>query len=101
VAEYVAFQGGSGESYSYMPVEGAPDLARRGGNYVLAVRQARGWRILDLGQSDDLGQKPWGGAPASAQVLVRLNISRAARERELEDLLAARNAPPTAQAMAS
>jgi len=101
VAEYVAFQGGSGQSYSYMPVEGAPDLARRAGNFVLAVPQGRGWRILDLGQSDDLGQKPWRGAPASAKVLVRLNVSRAARERELEDLLAARETLPSAQAMAS
>lgn len=101
MAEYVAFEGGSGQSYSYMPVERAPDLARRAGNYVLAVRQTRGWRILDLGQSDDLGQKPWPAAPAPAKVLVRLNVSRVARERELEDLLAAREAVPSAQAMAS
>jgi hypothetical protein len=101
VAEYVAFQGGSGQSYSYMPVEGAPDLSRRAGNYVLAVRQAHGWRILDAGETDDLGQKPWRGAPASARVLVRLNISRAAREREPEDLLAAREAPSPRQARAS
>jgi hypothetical protein len=101
VAEYVAFLGGSGQSYSYMPVEHAPDLARRAGNYVLAARDGPGWRILELGQSDDLGQQPWRGVSAAAKVLVRLNVSRSARERELEDLEAGRQAPPSAQAIAS
>jgi hypothetical protein len=100
VVEYVAFEGRSGKSYSYMPLEHAPDLARRAGNYVMAERKAGGWRLLDAGEADDLGARPWAATPDPAKVFIRLNVSRTAREQELSDLVAAR-ATPTTQALAS
>lgn len=100
MVEYVTFEGRSGKSYSYMPLEHAPDLARRAGNYVMAVRKAGGWRLLDAGEADDLGAQPWAATPDAAKVFIRLHVSRAAREQELSDLVAAQATPP-AQAMAS
>lgn len=88
MSNYVMFSGVSGAEYSYMPLTRAPLLMGRGGNYVLARQDARGWEVLSAGEAADLGASPWPTPQPEETVLIRFNVSRAAREAELADITA-------------
>lgn len=86
MSSYVLFGGSSGADYSYMPLARAPLLKGRSGNYLVVRRSARGWEIASAGEATDLGDAPWPPPAAEETVLIRLNVSRAAREAELADI---------------
>jgi len=88
LASYVIFRGASGAEYSYMPLARAPLLKGRSGNYVVARQDAGGWTIVVAGETADLGEDAWPSPKGDETVLIRFNVSRAAREAELADLSA-------------
>jgi len=88
LSSYVIFLGVSGAEYSYMPLARAPLLKGRSGNYVLARQGVHGWEIASAGEAADLGHAPWPSPGPNETVLIRFNVSRAAREAELADLAA-------------
>jgi len=85
LSSYVIFRGASGAEYSYMPLSRAPLLKGRSGNYIVARPAGRSWTIASAGETADLGTGPWSPS-AGETVLIRFNVSRAAREAELADL---------------
>lgn len=87
MSSYVIFRGVSGAEYSYMPLDRAPLLKGRSGNYVLARRSAEVWVLVTAGEAADLGVTPWPSPGADEGVMIRFNVSRAAREAELADLI--------------
>lgn len=92
MSSYVIFRGRSGAEYSYMPLARAPLLKGRSGNYVVARLGVDDPAIVSAGEGDDLGTAPWPQPGAGETVLIRFNVSRAAREAELADLEAAPDA---------
>lgn len=86
LSSYVIFEGASGAEYSYMPLARTPLLNGRSGNYVLARRDGQAWTITAAGEAGDLGSAPWPTPGDEELVLIRFNVSRAAREAELADL---------------
>jgi hypothetical protein len=87
LSSYVIFRGVSDAEYSYMPLSRAPLLKGRSGNYVVARPAERGWAIVAAGEAVDLGTAPWASPVADETVFIRFNVSRAAREAELADLV--------------
>ncbi|WP_041374526.1 hypothetical protein [Phenylobacterium zucineum] len=87
MSSYVIFRGASGAEYSYMPLARAPLLKGRSGNYVLSQPADGGWTIVSAGEAADLGTTPWPQPTGEEVVLIRFNVSRAAREAELADLV--------------
>ncbi len=64
--------------------------------YVIAVRQNSRWRVLAIGETNNLADQSWQPHLAaareqqpSAECLIRLNVSRSVRAAELADISAA------------
>jgi len=92
--------GASGATYSYVPLHPDIGASRRAGNYLFARLTAEGPQIALAGESENLSAVDWEGIRAQAQtghdaaaVLVRLNVSRAVRQAEHQDLIE-RHHPP-------
>jgi hypothetical protein len=86
------FRGQSGAVYSFMRLEGQA-LKPIGVTYVIAEAEADGWRLLKVGHTNNLADRSWAGplaeakaAHPGAEILIRLNVSRAIREAEAADL---------------
>lgn len=89
----VEFRGQSGKTYAFFPVEGEATFRSIGVTYVVAEPGAAGWRLLRVGHTNNLAEKSWAAplaevrqAHPSAELLIRLNVSRSIREAEAEDL---------------
>lgn len=94
----VEFQGQSGATYSFVRLEGEASLRPIGVTYVIADATADAWRLLRVGHTNNLADKTWAAplaqareAHPSAELLVRLNVSRSLRESEAADLAASIN----------
>jgi hypothetical protein len=94
----VEFRGQSGATYSFVRLEGEASLRPIGVTYVIADTTADGWRLLRVGHTNNLADKTWAAllaeareAHPSAELLVRLNVSRSLREAEAVDLAASIN----------
>lgn len=93
MSERVELRGRSGKLYSFFRLDAQTAVRPIGVTYVIAERAPGGWRLLRVGHTSNLAAKSWAeelakareGAPG-AELLVRLNISRAIREAEAEDL---------------
>jgi hypothetical protein len=103
VTARVEFRGASGSSYSFFPLDEAAPLRPIGVTYAIAERHGREWRLLAVGHTNNLAAKSWvaelealNATGRRAQMLVRLNISRAIREAEAADLAAAVTRQPEA-----
>lgn len=64
-----------------------------GVTYLIAEATGDGWRLLRVGHTNNLAEKSWAAplaelraAHASAELLIRLNVSRSVREAEAADL---------------
>lgn len=86
------FRGQSGAAYSFTRLEGQA-LKPIGVTYVIAEAGADGWRLLKVGHTNNLAERSWAGplaemkeAHPGAELLIRLNVSRAIREAEAADL---------------
>jgi hypothetical protein len=90
--DFIDLQGASGASYRFRRrAEGVSHLPTAG-NYVLIQEAAAGFKVLTVGVSLDLSLLRPPGAPRAGRrathLFTRLNVARAVREREHEDLVA-------------
>lgn len=87
------FRGQSGALYSFSRLDGEGSLRPIGVTYVIAEATVDGWRLLRVGHTNNLAEKSWAAplaevreAHPSAELLIRLNVSRSIREVEAADL---------------
>ena len=93
MSERVELRGRSGKLYSFFRLDEQTAVRAIGVTYAVAERGPGGWNLLRVGHTGNLAARSWAGelvdarevAPG-AELLVRLNISRAIREAEAEDL---------------
>jgi hypothetical protein len=101
----VGFAGASGQIYSFYLLDPGRSLEPVGINYFIAERAEQAWRVLHVGESDNLAQRDWEARLAAirrehrdAELLIRLNVSRAVRAAEAADIAAAPRATPRSSA---
>jgi hypothetical protein len=92
--EFVELQGASGASYRFRHWRAGDDHLPIAGNYVVVRDTDDGLTILAVEITDDLSGlrqslKPAIRDHAGHQIYTRLNVSRAARTAEHEDIVAA------------
>lgn len=90
----IELAGKSGSRYRYMPLEEERFLPPAGANYVIAQVTAEGATVVYAGETDNLANQTWRSALEAARktygdakVLTRLNVTRAVRQAEQEDLI--------------
>jgi hypothetical protein len=96
--DFIDLEGATGTRYRFRVWrDGAPHLPVAG-NYVYVREEAVGCKVLTLGECNDLSQarSDWTKAArrGATHVFTRLNVSRAVRTAEHEDLAASH---PTAR----
>jgi hypothetical protein len=87
--------GKSGACYRYTPLEEDRFLPSQAANYVIArVGKDGGASLIFAGETDNLASQSWREALAraradypGAKILTRLNVTRAIREAERNDLI--------------
>ena len=79
--------------YSFFRLDEGAALRPIGVTYVIAHAGPDGWKLLRVGHTNNLAARTWAAELAearreapSAELLIRLNISRAIREAEAADL---------------
>jgi uncharacterized protein related to proFAR isomerase len=101
VNRQIELAGASGARYRYSPIDENRFLPPAGANFVIAQVTAEGAEVVYAGETDNLANQSWRaplekarkkyGEPAT--VLTRLNVTRAVREAEREDLVQAYRPP--------
>jgi hypothetical protein len=89
--EFIDLQGASGVSYRFRTWPAGGDHPPIAGNFAIVRFEPEGMKLLALGQSLDLSLQPpeWTKLKSDdAALFTRLNVARAAREAEYEDLVA-------------
>jgi hypothetical protein len=91
--DFIDLQGASGTSYRFRRrIAGASHLPMAG-NYVLVQETAAGFKVLTVGSTLDLSllrpPAPARSGRRATHLFTRLNVARAARTSEHEDLVAA------------
>lgn len=96
----IELAGKSGALYRYTPLEEARFLPPAGANFVIAQPTPEGVQVVYAGETDNLAHQTWRPvldaarrAYGDAQVLTRLNVTRAVREAERVDLIEAHSPP--------
>lgn len=86
--------GASGLLYRYTPIDEDRFLPPAGANYVIAEITSDGANVVYAGETDNLASQAWRSdlekarrKYAEATVLTRLNVTRAVREAERNDLI--------------
>jgi hypothetical protein len=101
VNRQIELAGASGARYRYSPIDENRFLPPAGANFVIAQVTAEGAEVVYAGETDNLANQSW-RAPLekarkkygeTATVLTRLNVTRAVREAEREDLVQAYRPP--------
>jgi hypothetical protein len=90
--DFVDLQGASGARYRFRVwPEGAPHLPM-GGNYAYVREDSVGFTVLEVGETNDLSraqvERPKAAKRGVTHVFTRLNVSRAIRSAEHNDLIA-------------
>ncbi|WP_041373441.1 hypothetical protein [Phenylobacterium zucineum] len=90
----IELAGKSGAVYRYTSIEEERFLPPAGANYVIAEVTPEGPHIVYAGETDNLASQTWRSdlekareQYKNAKVLTRLNVTRAVREAEREDLI--------------
>jgi hypothetical protein len=93
LSERVELRGKSGKLYSFFRLDEQIAVRPIGVTYAIVERGSVGWRLLRVGHTSNLAARTWAEelteareAAPGAELLVRLNISRAIRQAEAEDL---------------
>lgn len=90
--DFIDLEGASGASYRFRRRPDGASHLPTAGNYVIVQETAQGLKVLTVGVSLDLAQvRPPGPARAGRRqthLFTRLNISRAVRSAEHEDVVA-------------
>lgn len=99
--------GASGQTYSFLPLDGQAFLKPIGVTYLIAEKAEHGWCVLYVGETNNLAQRDWEPRLASirsahpaAEMLIRLNVSRRIRDAEAADIAAAPRAKPASSGSA-
>ena len=86
--------GASGALYRYTPIDEDRFLPPAGANYVIAELKDEGPTVVYAGETDNLASQAWRSdlekarrKYAEATILTRLNVTRAVREAERNDLI--------------
>jgi hypothetical protein len=89
----VDIRGKSGQSYAFTRLDGETFLRQIGVTFVIAAPAQSGWRVLHVGETNDLADGSWQPKLTAererepeAECLIRLNVSRSIREAELLDI---------------
>ena len=100
MSRQIDFAGASGARYRYIPMDESRFLPPAGANYVIAELTEDGATVVYAGETDNLASQTWRSDLerarkkfATAQVLTRLNVTRAVREAERRDLIDAYHPP--------
>ncbi len=90
----IELAGASGARYRYTALEENRFLPPAGANFVIAKVGAQGAEIVYAGETDNLANQAWKQTLDKARethkdatILTRLNVTRAVREAEREDLV--------------
>jgi hypothetical protein len=88
--EFVDLKGASGQSYRFRLVQSGAFPLRIAGNYAMLKPKGEGFAVAHLGVTNDLSQAREKCQPLSGRgpfhLYVRLNVARAVREAEHEDI---------------
>jgi uncharacterized protein related to proFAR isomerase len=94
LSRQIEFAGKSGARYRYTPLDENRFVPPAGANYVIAELKPDGPSIVYAGETDNLANQTWRTTLeearktwSQAKVLTRLNVTRAIREAEREDLV--------------
>jgi hypothetical protein len=100
LARPIELAGKSGARYRYTPLEEERHLPPAGANYVIAEVSGANARLVFAGETDNLANLTWRAdlerarqSHPKAKVLTRLNVTRAIREAERQDLIAEHQPP--------
>jgi hypothetical protein len=100
LARPIELAGKSGARYRYTPLEEERHLPPAGANYVIAEVSGGAARLVFAGETDNLANQTWRAdlerarqSHPKAKVLTRLNVTRAIREAERQDLIAEHQPP--------
>ena len=92
--------GKSGARYRYTALDEKRFLPPAGANFVIAKLTRDGAQVFYCGETDNLAAQSWKSelekvrqTCAAAQILTRLNVTRAIREAERLDLIEEHNPP--------
>ena len=90
----IEFAGKSGARYRYTPLEEDRFLPSQAANYVIARLNKEGPALLYAGETDNLASQAWREMLAKARadypgakILTPLNVTRAVREAERDDVV--------------
>ncbi|HZZ31334.1 MAG TPA: hypothetical protein VFE10_05000 [Phenylobacterium sp.] len=90
--DFIDLQGASGASYRFRLRPDGASQVPTAGNFVLVQESASGFKVLTVGVALDLSRlRPPGPARAGrrqSHLFTRLNVARAVRSSEHEDLVA-------------
>ncbi|MCR5879797.1 hypothetical protein [Phenylobacterium sp. J367] len=94
MSRQIEIAGKSGARYRYTAMEEDRFIAPAGANYVIAEVSSEGARVVFAGETDNLANLSWRPPLEAArkkfgqaQLLTRLNVTRAVREAERADLI--------------
>lgn len=99
MAHQFEFEGQSGHGYRYLPLEGAGPMSPTGANYLFVKMKGGDRTVVFAGETECLHKGVHGGWDRAKKtygantILVRLNVTRAIRRAELEDIVALHNPP--------
>ena len=97
MTDFVDLKGASGQAYRFRRAPAGAAHVPTAGNFAVLKIEARGFKMLALGMSLDLSTAEAEGRVADpkgvGQLYTRLNIARATRVAEHEDILAQYNPP--------
>jgi hypothetical protein len=90
--EFVDLKGASGTAYRFRLLPEGVEHLRIAGNYAFLKARAGGFTVVQVGATSDLSQArsqlPPEERPRGVHLYTRLNVARATREAEHEDLIA-------------
>jgi hypothetical protein len=89
--QVVDVQGRSGATYRFRHAPSSAELPAHAGNFILVEPSAGRPKVLACGTRGSLIELagPWGDLTAGgAEIYIRLNVSRATRQAEHDDLVA-------------
>ena len=100
LSRQIELAGKSGARYRYTPLQEERFLPPAGANFVIAKLTKDGATVMYAGETDNLANQTWRQAlekarkeHSDAAILTRLNVTRAVRKAEQEDLVEEHHPP--------
>jgi hypothetical protein len=99
MAQQIEFIGQSGHGYRYLPLEGSGPISPTGANYLFVKVKGEERTVVYAGETECLHKGVHTGwdrarkAHGANTIFVRLNVTRAVRRAELDDIVAAHQPP--------